>query len=163
MPSHSQMSLAQQAPGLTTLKPRCPIMGMQVGCITNLEEAYDCHFSSSDEFHGGWDVCEPYGFLGSAETICSERRGSVGNMHLNPEASGKFLVWNESTHVSPTKGELPLAEKTTGFIEPEEPSGKNKLLNRRPRRRQPELAHFLTFRTQGGRSQGFKSHLQGTL
>jgi hypothetical protein len=65
--------------------------------------------------------------------------------------------------VSPTKGELPLAEKTTGFIEPEEPSGKNKLLNRRPRRRQPELAHFLTFRTQGGRSQGFKSHLQGTL
>lgn len=98
MPSHSQMSLAQQAPGLTTLKPRCPIMGIQVGCITNLEEAYDGHFSSSDEFHGGWDVCEPYGFLSSAETICSERRGSVGNMHLNPETSGKFLVWNESTH-----------------------------------------------------------------
>lgn len=42
---------------------------------TNLEEAYDGDFSSVDEFLGSWDVCEPYGFPGSAETICRRTNG----------------------------------------------------------------------------------------
>lgn len=40
---------------------------------TNLEEAYESHLSSSNEFHGLWDICEPHRFLESMGTIYTER------------------------------------------------------------------------------------------